>query len=559
MMPYGRRLMIAALVAVLAISDVSGLHAKSATGDDPAVRATKKNTLNYDHLWLRSQPPAGDKDSKDNASLPVLEVGDGDYFQVVFKNTFPSCFTYTIAIVDNDTDKVASQVPGQSVIAVSRSDLRDASVTMRHRAGISRYRVSATLACQAALDPAEAAELVAEMMSRAGEATRVQAATARTRQKATLWEAPEIIGFAETNKIPLSRNQVQLRGVEFDLYVRTALEWDLSLLGGVAWQNFGGNDYFVKKTTTEELVDGKSQTVDSLTVEETPVATGRQAGVMTLASVYPPLRLPRWSPRFGAAFGFGGESGDLRYYTGFSVDAGKHLTFSAGRVFGSQKALPLGQEVGQKPISENVLANLRDVPASAWYFGVALGFDIKSAPDFTSGLKSATTSTPEVAEKPATTALSGTFATEKGDFVVVSPFLNGVMLHVGGKDIALPVRKGLVFTDQSGVLSATFTIPDGKDKPSEVKLIGGSPTFTAKLPVALASFGGTYASGTDQYVVAAGDSTLTVVLPDKTKVELRRTKNLAFTSETPKLDIEFVVADDKVTSLKHGAITATKQ
>lgn len=558
MMSCSRRLVFFALVALF------GMHATSvvtARVDEPAVRATKKNTLNYDHLWLRSQPPNADKDkdSNDDAALRVVEVADGDYFQVVFKNTFPSCFTYTIAIIDKDPDKAASQLPGQSVMAVSRKDLRDTSVTMRHRAGISRYRVSATLSCQAALEPAEAAELVAEMMSRSGEANRVKAATARNRQKATLWEAPEIVDFAEANKLPLSRNQVQLRGVEFDLYVRTALEWELTLLGGVAWQNFGGNDYFIKKTSTEQLLDGKTQTVDSLTVEQKPVATGRRAGAMTLASVYPPIRLPRSSPRLGVAFGFGGDGGDLRYYTGVSVDAGKHLTFSAGRVFGSLKALPLGQEIGQKPISENVLANLRDVPASAWYFGVALGFDIKSAPDFTDGFKSATTSTPEVAEKPATTALSGTFATEKGDFVVVSPFLNGVMLHIGGENIALPVRKGLVFTEQSGVQSATFTILDGKDRPSEVKLTGGSSEFTAKLPVPLASFGGTYAAGTDQYVVAARDSTLTVVLPDKTKVELRRTKNLAFTSDTPKLDVEFLLTDDKVTGLRHGAVTATRQ
>lgn len=298
-------------------------------------------------------------------------------------------------------------------------------------------------------------------------------------------EDPDVKELLRQQGFRLPNEPVQLRGVEFDLYVRTSLEWELTLLGGVAWQNFGGSDYFVKKSSTETLVDGKTQVVVSLSVEQTPVATGRNAGVMTLASVYPPLRLPRWSPRVGAAFGFGGDGGDLRYYTGLSVDAGKHLTFSAGRVFGSRKALPLGQEVGKKPTSDNVLANLRDVPASAWYFGVALGFDIKSTPDFSGAFKSATTSTPEASEKSSTTALSGTFATDKGDFVVVSPYLNGVMLHAGGKDIALPVRKGLVFTDRSGVQSVTFTIPEGKDKPSEVKLTGGSPTFTAKPPLPL--------------------------------------------------------------------------
>lgn len=60
-------------------------------------------------------------------------------------------------------------------------------------------------------------------------------------------------------------------------------------------------------------------------------------------------------------------------------------------------------------------------------------------------------------------------------------------------------------------------------------------------------------------MVTAADSTLSIVLPDKTKAELRRTKNLAFTSDTPKVDIEFVAAEDKVTGLKHGGATATRK
>lgn len=187
----------------------------------------------------------------------------------------------------------------------------------------------------------------------------------------------------------------------------------------------GGHDYFVKKTTSENWSTARLRR----SVEQTPVATGRNAGVMTLANVYPPIRLPRSSPRFGVAFGFGGNGGDLRYHTGVSIDAGKARS------------------------------------------------------------RSARTSLPTCATcRPARGASGG------GSY----PWRS--------RRSAVRMLPALIDT------SSLRGIPLGQ------------------------SF-----------------------FSDKTKAELRRTKNLVFTSDSPKLDVEFVVNDDKVTGLKHGAVTATRQ
>jgi hypothetical protein len=494
----------------------SGTSANAAAaGPGPAgtaVRKTAKNTLVVNHLELGAETD----------DLYVLEVADGDHFQVLFENSYPACFSYSITATDDALIGSANQMPGRA-IKVPFADLKRGRVTMQHRDVFAKYRVTAALTCDIVAGGAP---------ERSADSTTLQLGTSNTKAFALEMRTTRPIDWAALLK-DLTQD-VELRELSFDLWVRTAPKWTVAINGGVAFQNFKSPLYYIKSTTAN------GTTVK--TFEEEEPEEHKRPAVMTLISVYPP-----WPPlrRLGAAVGFGGQGSDLRYYFGGAVSLGGHLVFTAGKAFGFVSDRPLGQEVGQPPISDNVLANVRSVPASAWYFGFALGFDVKSKPDTISALTASSTSKPPALS--ATSAFTGVYATENDVLTVTSDGV-GVTVRTNTSNLSFPVRKDNTFTDVAGAQSATFDMAaDGKTAASVVlKLTGGE----LKAPRArkLDMFSGKYGDAATPHVVAVDGSALTVAVPGTTEpVRLSRKGDLKFSDGTR--TAVFKVDADKVVSM----------
>jgi hypothetical protein len=331
----------------------------------PVITKNARNTFTFNHLALRGATDAPF----------VLEIGDGEFFQVLITNTDPRLFRYSIAATaDEEGPLTSSFEPGANGIPARHDSW--ASVTQRHDKHFNRYRVT-----------------ISPVAAQAGAtvATR-QAANSKLR---TLGMEPR---FDETEKTvaPL------LYPVAFDLWVSTRPEWKVSFSGGVAFSGLTDHKFFIKTTDAKKTVE-----------EDTAARDRTRHDVIALANVYFDHQYGR-GLMFGAAFGVGDNGGSTpRYFVGPSVVLGRNFIFTAGTTFGSIATLPVGQLLHDAPINgDNTLNNLGSRYQHGFFAALAFTF-IDKETEFRNGFTSSTTTGAESAAPSAATAndLTGEYKT----------------------------------------------------------------------------------------------------------------------------------------------------
>lgn len=310
----------------------------------PFIVKDARNTFTFDHLALRGKTD----------TPVVLEIGHGEFFQVLVTNTDPRLFEYSIAATADEQGPLTSSFePGAEGVPASPDSW--ASVTQRHDKHFNRYRVTIS---------AVAAQAGATITARKAANTKLQTLGVEAR-------------FDETNETaaPL------LYPVAFDLWVSTRPEWKVSFSGGVAFSGLTDHKFFIKTAA-----DGKK------TVEEDTGARDRtRHDVIALANVYFDHQFGR-GLMFGAAFGVGDNGGSTpRYFAGPSIVLGRHFIVTAGATLGSVATLPVGQSLHEAPGGgDNTLTNLGRRYQRGFFTALAFTF-ISKETEFRNGFTSSTT------------------------------------------------------------------------------------------------------------------------------------------------------------------------
>lgn len=346
-----------------ALSVATECPAETIGGRLGPVEPSDKNTIVFNHRHL----------TVTNKRLLVLEADDGGYFQVLFDCTAPWYFNYTIT-----ADREAGAEPGsaggtafEEFVQVDPARLVAKGVTMRHDASFMRYHVSARL--RPGVPPAVRAETAEDIRARA---ERRESVEALSRRWGMLRNLPAPVPPAEPAPA------AELYGVEFDVWVVTAPEWKLGVIGGVGFSPMTDEKFYIKS-----LPDNRSA------FERAPdVALDQwRTDVIALANAYYSRTYLRFL-NFGAAFGIGTSGGNARYFLGPSFVVGKYFVFSPGISIGSVVTAPIGQALGEPPINGantlNTLSTRRVVRPS-----LAIGFTwIDRKDQFAAALASASAS-----------------------------------------------------------------------------------------------------------------------------------------------------------------------
>ena len=453
-----------------------------AEGDEARpIRISRKNTFVFDHQIL-STP--------ERPEFFVLEVGHGDEFQVVFLNTAPGRFNYSIAADRSAEPEGVTSRTGDRVL-VPLTEITDTSITMRHHRAFTRYRV------EVKLKTASDAAVVTPSVT-------------------TSTIPPEVLAdFPGTTPRPESQDvtAITLYEVEFDLWVRTSPSWTVRMNGGMAFHGLKQPIFSIKTSTDAEGKETK--TVESDGFEGRP-----QIDALAIVNIFH----ERW--RFGPAFGFGGQGDDLRAYLGGTVNLFNFAWFTTGAVFGKVNVLPTGQALHEKPINDNVLANLRQDPDWSWYFGFTLDFLPKTKDDFVTAFSSGTKTKDATAVSPAVTALAGTYWSGDKEYTVAASGA-GVTLKGDEVNLAFPKRTDLTFTTEDGSQSLVFELAADKKTPVKITLkTGAEDLLSAARQIGIGKFAGAYKGAKTYFVNVDGKSL--VVTVDGTAVTFERTGNATF-------------------------------
>jgi hypothetical protein len=113
------------------VEPVRALKSASASGG-VTVKRTKKNTVVFNHRDLTAQ----------GREPYVLEVGDGESFQVLFTCTAPEFFNYTMS-GDTTTQPDSANATALPEFVSVTSALTTRGMTMRHDSRFPKYRVPA--------------------------------------------------------------------------------------------------------------------------------------------------------------------------------------------------------------------------------------------------------------------------------------------------------------------------------------------------------------------------------------------------------------------------------
>ncbi len=321
-----------------------------ATTASPQVKATRENTLTYNHKSLTAN----------RAEPYVLSVEDGGFFQVVFCETDPTRFSYTVSAIRNDQlEDAGTSVELKPVQSV---DLRRTAVTMRHDRGIYRYRIRI-----ARIDGGDT-----PVESEAAAATEDEAAQALEDPAflENLLRAVEPDKQEMLRKLLESRKgkrdttaAVKLYPVSFDVWVQTR-GWEVSFTAGLAFSNLTDARYYLNDM-------GTADTADDLIQRDSAAEDNFRPEIMALANVRYPQRLLG----IGIAFGLGTDGSEQRYFLGPSYVFGKHFIFAAGWTGGRVSSLPTGQREDKPPINgANTLDGLQTRFASGFYAGIGFTF-----------------------------------------------------------------------------------------------------------------------------------------------------------------------------------------
>jgi hypothetical protein len=297
---------------------------------EAAVPATGVNTLWYDHYRLKAV-----------CDRPmVLAAEDGEFFQVVIKNTDTTQFEYTITAVPDQ--EVPTSTSGATGVGVPAIPWAETSLTMRHSKIFSRYRVTIGLR--------------SDLATTAG----TKAPTARDAAGA----AP-----GASRRAQREGKESLLYPVKFDVWVKTKATFEVAFTGGAAFNSLRSPHYFVR-TDDHGTSDTKD---DTKTVEEDLTAKDKfRPDTIAVAN----LRFPDKYKGFGLAFGVGlNNDSDPRYFFGPSYFFGRHFLLHAGWAGGRIDRLPDGQVIGKPPIhGDDTLSSLPKRFAHAFYVGVSFGF-----------------------------------------------------------------------------------------------------------------------------------------------------------------------------------------
>jgi hypothetical protein len=293
--------------------------------DELAVKPSAKNTLWFDHYWLR---PACD-------GPMVLSVEDGDYFQVVIQQTDTTQFSYTItAVPDQEVPTSTAGATGPGLAPIRWSDM---SLTMHHSKVFARYRVTISLRSD---------------LSGAGPA-----------------RVGDRLAGGPKGAAPTPERGPELFPATFDVWVKTKASFEVAFLGGAAFSGLRSRHYFIE-TDDRGTADTKD---DTKTVREDSAAKDRfRPDTIAVAN----LRLPDKWKGFGLAFGVGlNNDADPRYFFGPSYFFGRHFLLHAGWAGGRVDSLPDGQIVDKPAINgDDTLKSLPKRFAHALYAAVSFGF-----------------------------------------------------------------------------------------------------------------------------------------------------------------------------------------
>ncbi len=311
----------------------------------PPIVKDARNTFTFDHLALRGQSDAPF----------VLEIGDGEFFQVIITHTDPTIFKYSVSATQDEQGPLTSTFEPDATGVQAHPDSW-VSVTQRHDKHFSRYRVT-----------------ISEITSQTAATTEAKK-DANTKLQTMGVTTPV---FEEGDGRPVKL----LHPVAFDVWVTTRPEWKVNFSGGVAISSLTDHKYFVKtddagKKTIEEDTDGRD------TVRH---------DVIALANLYFDHQYRR-GLMLGATFGIGDNGGSMpRYFIGPSIVLGKNFIFTAGATFGSVATLPVGQALHQAPINgDNTLNNLGSSYQHGYFASIAFAF-INKETEFRNGFTSSTT------------------------------------------------------------------------------------------------------------------------------------------------------------------------
>jgi hypothetical protein len=295
-----------------------------------------------------------------------LRVPDRGHFVVVFANTDPTRFNYSINLLGEeaagaDVDLTAGG-PG-----VPPEQQNHVCVTWRHLESFPLYRVKmegrvvATPGAQAKVDAA-----LAEAGRSAGEGNERKIESARARAAAgefgeILKELPEEVITPDLRSAIAEAQNNLLYPYTFPVWVETAGA-KLTYSTGFGFSDLADERFFVMEGADDaKTVERDRDAEDDFRPELMAYAT---------------LSWPRLR-NFGITGGVGlsGNDGDPRYFFGPSWLIGRRLVLGAG-AFGAKVArLPKGQRLGEAPINDQIEARL-EVPDERFEvgFGVTLSW-----------------------------------------------------------------------------------------------------------------------------------------------------------------------------------------
>jgi hypothetical protein len=415
----------------------------------PVVKRRDDNTIVFNHrdLTAHGEHPY------------VLDVDDGEYFQVLFTCTAPWLFDYVIAADTGGPVTSVSATTLPQMVNVNPALLTARGVTMRHDAKFSRYHVTATVRDG--------------VLPVVGSGVRSPAPTPAPDKSGTLVATGRQTSNTEQPSVPLY-------SVAFDIWVRTSPDWKLSVIAGVASSKLNDTKYSI---ATDPSTGAKAFQID-------PTHDDRHLDVMALANVYY-SRAYFHTVNLGAAFGIGTSGTTPRYFFGPSVVFGKYFVLTGGWALGSVTAPPLGQQIGAPPVNgDNTLNSLSSRVARSTYIGVGFTW-IDRHDQFAAALTTASVSggigscvtkvTPDPVTFTADGDASSNVSVEAGDdctwTAVVESSQAGFSVTSGGTNkgkgtivlhAAAPIAGG-----QASVLNVVG--PPGS-APKTVKLTQGAPT-----------------------------------------------------------------------------------
>jgi len=333
-----------------------------------------------------------------------LEVADGQVFVVVFTNTDPTLFDYSIKALDDDQSKeIDLKVQGKGVPATQSNAI---CVSWRHHEEFAVYKVAVTRRVNPDdMVKAKAADVkkMVEESRKAGELSEDAAKKANDAIDLVVRE-PHVPGGKDQKKwraavknftIPepiaseidsLETVQDNAQGTRFPytfpVWVETT-DAVLSFSTGFAFSDLASDRFFIKTT---KVTDAAGMSKDVKTVERDRSANDKfRPDLMAYATVTMPRKKsqPLIGGRLGLTFGLGiGEDKTPRYFIGPSFVFSHRVVLSVGAVGAQVKRLPAGQKLGEAPINGDNTLNTLDSRFKIGY-GLNVSFQLgKSKQDF---------------------------------------------------------------------------------------------------------------------------------------------------------------------------------